>query len=142
MAARPHGSQVTECSLVVAIPAGGGAEEGKSFAVQLSNAQGGAQLSKRCRCIVTFSSDDEVTEMTNKLLTQLKDRMNIFKVRTVMLIGSESHEYGWTRVGDERRFTTPAQSLYHNCNPCRGLHAHRESEGVVNDSRGVFSVAH
>jgi hypothetical protein len=81
MAARPHGSQVTECSLVVAIPAGGGAEEGKSFAVQLSNAQGGAQLSKRCRCIVTFSSDDEVTEMTNKLLTQLKDRMNIFKVQ-------------------------------------------------------------
>ena len=38
-----------------------------------------------------------------------------------------------------RRFTTPAQSLSHDCSSYQGLHVRRESVGVVHRSGAVLS---
>lgn len=54
----------------------------KSFSVILKNATGGATLSKRNKCTVTFTSDDEVSEVTNLIIERLQRKADAFNVET------------------------------------------------------------
>eukprot|EP00854_Cymbomonas_tetramitiformis_P012543 gene12543-14822_t len=54
----------------------------KTFSVILKNASGGATLSKRNKCTVTFTSDEEVSEVTNLILERLQRKADAFNVET------------------------------------------------------------
>mmetsp|Transcript_32344 Transcript_32344/g.62174 ORF Transcript_32344/g.62174 Transcript_32344/m.62174 type:complete len:898 (-) Transcript_32344:491-3184(-) len=66
--------------ITVRFPPGHELEVQKSFAIQLDNPTGGVQVSKRNKCVVTFVPDDEVNEMTEKIVEKMKNRMDVFKV--------------------------------------------------------------
>mmetsp|Transcript_16853 Transcript_16853/g.23275 ORF Transcript_16853/g.23275 Transcript_16853/m.23275 type:complete len:617 (+) Transcript_16853:1233-3083(+) len=66
--------------IVVYFPTDSVLEVHNSFYVSLENPQGGCQLSKRSRCLITFVSDDEVTELAEKMVEKMKKKMQVFQL--------------------------------------------------------------